>query len=49
MQKHSISIGPLNAAQLHARVAILTPYRGEPLSTLILALAERLARLEAAQ
>lgn len=40
------NIGPMTAAQLAALMAILEPFRHEPLTPAVLALATRLARLE---
>ncbi len=40
-------IGPLTAYQLRTLVAILAPYRAEPVTPAVIALAVRLARLTA--
>lgn len=41
--------GPLSRAQLDALLSILKPYKHEPLTPAIMAIATRLAILEAAQ
>lgn len=42
-------LGPMTAAQLAALTAILAPYRAEPITPAVMALAARLARLTAPQ
>ncbi|SFI20554.1 hypothetical protein [Modicisalibacter xianhensis] len=49
MQSKSTTTGPLTAAELAAMMAILEEFRDYPLSPVALALAARLARLEAQQ
>lgn len=49
MLNHSITTGPMTAAQLAAMMAILEEYRDYPMTPPVLALAARLARLEAQQ
>jgi len=48
MQNHC-TLPAMNAATLAALVRILSPYRAEPITPAVLALALRLARLEVAQ
>ncbi|WP_162900021.1 hypothetical protein [Halomonas sp. JS92-SW72] len=46
---HSSAIGALNRAQLARLLEILEPFRHEPVTVAVMALAARLARQEVAQ